>query len=233
MRDRFCWNTKELKQKLKIQHFEENKNGRDFIVGDLHGMYDLLISKMARFEFEPDIDRLFSVGDLVDRGHDSLKCLKLIEEPWFFSVKGNHEDMLVDVVLNDEDPCHYYLSGGEWIAEIDKYDPQFRSLVRKANELPLVMSIETGRGKVWVTHATPRKDWNNPEIDSDEEVEILWSRKEISQMEVGICEHIDPNFISYHGHTVVDEPISFESHPTTHWIDTGAVYGFELTFQQL
>ncbi len=196
-------------------------------------MYDELMSKMARYEFCYTHDRLFSVGDLVDRGPESLKCLQLINEPWFHSVKGNHEDMLIDVVLKGGDVDHYYFSGGEWLAEIDGAAPEFIELVEKANALPLVLSIETNSSRVWVSHATPRKNWNDDNISAEEEVDLLWSRREISQMEIGICESVDTSVISYHGHTVVDKHTCYPTHPNTHWIDTGAVYGYELTFLQL
>ena len=80
------------------QHLPANTVGRDFIVGDLHGCLDLLHAELARLQFEPAKDRLFSVGDLADRGPDSMGCLRLLREPWFHAVRGNHEDMLIAYV---------------------------------------------------------------------------------------------------------------------------------------
>ena len=73
-----------------------NTTGRDFVVGDLHGCLDLLQEQLARVNFQPRLDRLFSVGDLIDRGGDSMGCLRLLREPWFFAVLGNHEAMLLE-----------------------------------------------------------------------------------------------------------------------------------------
>lgn len=39
---------------------------------------------------------MLSVGDLVDRGPDSIGCLKLLEAPWFHAVMGNHEQLLLN-----------------------------------------------------------------------------------------------------------------------------------------
>ncbi|MGL9724118.1 metallophosphoesterase [Sodalis sp. (in: enterobacteria)] len=33
------------------------------------------------------------LGDLIDRGPQSEACLPLLENPWFRSVRGNHEQM--------------------------------------------------------------------------------------------------------------------------------------------
>jgi serine/threonine protein phosphatase 1 len=72
-----------------------NLKGRDFAVGDLHGMAALLWAALDRVRFDPTCDRLFSVGDLVDRGPDPLGCLRLLREPWFHAVLGNHERFLL------------------------------------------------------------------------------------------------------------------------------------------
>lgn len=97
--------------------YSHNKKGRDFIIGDLHGCYDLLINLMDHVGFNIEIDRMFSVGDLIDRGPDSLKCLKLVKEKWFYPVKGNHEDMFLKAILQDNGWGNFLGNGGEWIRE--------------------------------------------------------------------------------------------------------------------
>lgn len=72
-----------------------NTQGRDFVVGDLHGCRALLDAELARQDFDVARDRLFSVGDLVDRGPDSEGCLDLLMEPWFHAVMGNHDAQLM------------------------------------------------------------------------------------------------------------------------------------------
>ena len=72
-----------------------NLQGRDFIVGDLHGHPDVLRRLMDHVGFDYDMDRLFSVGDLVDRGPNSAGALDLLDAPWFYPVLGNHDAMLL------------------------------------------------------------------------------------------------------------------------------------------
>ena len=72
-----------------------NLQGRDFIVGDLHGHPDVLRRLMDHVAFDYDMDRLFSVGDLVDRGPNSAGALDLLEAPSFYPVLGNHDAMLL------------------------------------------------------------------------------------------------------------------------------------------
>jgi len=47
--------------------FGENREGRDFVVGDIHGMFGHLRMLLKQVSFDAEVDRLFSVGDLVDR----------------------------------------------------------------------------------------------------------------------------------------------------------------------
>lgn len=95
--------------------YAKNIVGRDFIVGDLHGNYSALMTLLEHVLFDQTVDRLFSVGDLVDRGPNSAQCLELISEPWFFPVLGNHEEMLI-AAFND--PHHsksiHGMNGGGW-----------------------------------------------------------------------------------------------------------------------
>ena len=51
-----------------IRRFPLNRRGRDLAVGDIHGYFALLQQALNRVGFDPVCDRLFSVGDLTDRG---------------------------------------------------------------------------------------------------------------------------------------------------------------------
>lgn len=64
-------------QAPELVRFSKNNTGQDYVVGDIHGCYELLMTRLDAMKFDRKHDRLFSVGDLVDRGRDSFKCLKL------------------------------------------------------------------------------------------------------------------------------------------------------------
>lgn len=129
-----------------------NTQGTDYVLGDLHGCYSLLQEALDQVNFDPARDRVFSVGDLVDRGPDSLKCLQLLKQPWFYAVLGNHELMLMDFFVNYEPavslPSHeldcwfnsgqilnfeadvlerqfmFWENGGKWIAQHYDFEQQ-------------------------------------------------------------------------------------------------------------
>jgi hypothetical protein len=82
--------------RIRVARYATNTRGRDFVVGDLHGCRALLDRLLREVNFRPESDRLFSVGDLIDRGPESMSCLDLLDEPWCHGVLGNHEVMLID-----------------------------------------------------------------------------------------------------------------------------------------
>lgn len=114
-----------------------NTAGRDFVVGDLHGHRGLLEAMLSRAGFDTGRDRLFAVGDLVDRGPASLETLALIEQPWFHAVLGNHELLLLNYLGFFDSRTHArraFASGtGEWVLRAQQR--QRRLLWRLAERL--------------------------------------------------------------------------------------------------
>lgn len=79
-----------------VLRLPRNLKGRSLLVGDVHGQFSGLRAALERVGFNPDAgDRLISVGDLVDRGPESDAAIDWLAYPWFFPVRGNHEDMAI------------------------------------------------------------------------------------------------------------------------------------------
>ena len=124
-----------------------NARGRDLVVGDLHGHRALLEKELARLGFDATRDRVFSVGDLVSRGPDSLGTLSLVEEPWFHPVVGNHELMLLNCLGYYSSRVHcrrsYCAGAGEWINDaIARHPKRVRRLADRVASLPLALHVE-------------------------------------------------------------------------------------------
>jgi hypothetical protein len=100
-----------------IHTLEQNHNGRDFVVGDLHGNYDMFMAGLDFLKFDPANDRVISVGDVIDRGPKSMECLQLNFQPWFRQIKGNHEHLMMQAVKHEGHRDLFFYNGGEWAME--------------------------------------------------------------------------------------------------------------------
>ena len=75
-----------------VGEFGVNACGRDLVVGDVHGCFRTLEHALGAITFDPDRDRLFGVGDLVERGPHSIDALEWMERRFTGVTRGNHED---------------------------------------------------------------------------------------------------------------------------------------------
>ena len=64
-----------------------------YAIGDLQGCFLTLQALLRQIDFKPATDRLWFVGDLVNRGAGSLECLRFVRElgPDTVTVLGNHD----------------------------------------------------------------------------------------------------------------------------------------------
>jgi serine/threonine protein phosphatase 1 len=174
----------------ELQIFGINTTGRDFAVGDVHGHFTRLQQALDAIDFNPAADRLFSVGDLVDRGPESAEVDTWLGKPWFHAVRGNHEQMVVDAYRFDPGgraSDMHVMNGGAWIYGLPSVDRAcYAELL--AN-LPLVIEVKTPEGLVGIVHADiPFDDWdalrNQLErgLHARQQVEAMcqWSRQRIT-----------------------------------------------------
>ncbi|MGB0931610.1 MAG: metallophosphoesterase, partial [Chitinophagales bacterium] len=64
---------------------------RRIFIGDIQGCRVELERLLERVNFDPAADQLHPVGDLVNRGPDSLGCLRLLRDLKAGGVLGNHD----------------------------------------------------------------------------------------------------------------------------------------------
>lgn len=225
---------------LRVQAFERNATGRDFVVGDIHGCFGLLASRLNELDFRPRTDRPFSVGDLIDRGPSSKEVLDWLDEPWFFAVCGNHERMAIGAVSGRVDRELYVQNGGGWFFEM----PEARriAVAEVLSTLPLAIEVDHPSGKVGIVHAdVVGMDWPTfKSVIADaaagriggEAVNTLiagtvWSRDRIEQADLSGMPGVDWLVT---GHTPVREPFALKNVLD---IDTGAFATGKLTIIEM
>lgn len=211
----------------KMLKLPKNDKGRDFFVGDLHGCYELLMHHLMLVRFDKEVDRLISVGDLVDRGPSSEECVMLIKEPWFFAVKGNHEDMCVGVYRHAYPLRNYLSNGGDWFAHLTDMPERRAEIVRLMDTLPLFIEVPIGDETIGVLHGDCNvKSWTKFYGDSYNEESVLWGRMRISKESKDWVNDISAVVV---GHTPLKKVVVLGN---VVYIDTGAVYGGGLTIME-
>lgn len=214
-----------------LSRFERNTTGRDFVVGDIHGCFALLESALRQANFSPAKDRLFSVGDLVDRGPDSASVVEWLALPWFHAVRGNHDQMAVGVAAGRHDVGNYFMNGGGWFLALQEADQQ--AIAAVLNMLPVCIEVETEFGLIGIVHAEVGNDWRafNDALEAapsnNKRNQLLetamWSRDRISLGDTTPVAGIERLYV---GHTPVKEPVILGN---VYYVDTGACFGRKLT----
>ena len=94
------------------------KESRVAVIGDIHGCYYTLLNLFERIKDE--CTQVFTVGDLIDRGHYSKEVVQFCIDNNIMPVRGNHEDMLINAIGNsgnisakrEQDIDLYFYNGG-------------------------------------------------------------------------------------------------------------------------
>ena len=121
-------------------------------------------------DFEYGRDRLLSVGDLVDRGPNSIEALEWIERGRFDAlVMGNHEAEMVRLLQTGEilaPPKSYQ----QWMWQIEKQD--LCRWYHALRALPLAITVETAHGQVGIVHSSTWRDSLRATLNALEERNI-------------------------------------------------------------
>lgn len=182
--------------------------GHTYAISDLHGCLHVY-NHIAAF-LQPE-DRVICLGDCGDRGPECYATLKAVyENPQFILLKGNHEDMLVNALMDyfDYPECPYDYAywllcsnGGkrtfQELLEANNKQEQ-KQWVKKLNELPDRLTyINRNGAEVILTHSgfQPRVG----EIPRD----VIWDRNHLNKHNWPKDKEL-ANIILVHGHTPIE-----------------------------
>lgn len=210
-----------------------NTKGRDFVVGDIHGIFDVLEDALRAVNFDPARDRLISVGDLIDRGPLSHTVLHYLAQPWFHAIRGNHEQMFLHCMRDgtlDVDTVNKNIKNGfGWMLQ---QSPQHLLAIKAAFEkLPVAIQIDAESGKtqdrIGFVHADVPEGMSWPQFvreleNGNQKVAqiAIWSRKRVETRDHSGVDGIARIFL---GHT---PQIGAQQLGNCFFIDTGGVFRF-------
>lgn len=214
---------------------------RVYCIGDVHGRYDLLCE--LRSKIEADLRRrpvaqplTVLLGDYIDRGPDSCHVIDLLAARDFpcelITLRGNHEQMLLDFLGRPETMEHWRRFGGletlmsynialRGVARGKDFDEVHADLAAGLPEPHLAFLESTGAsvtiGNYFFCHAGVR-----PGVDLEQQSveDLLWIREPF-------LSHALPfGKIVVHGHTPVE---TIDARTNRINIDTGAYLTDNLT----
>jgi serine/threonine protein phosphatase 1 len=230
------------KAQPELPHIEASvpAGERVYAVGDIHGRSDLFIALIEAVEVDnrecgPADTTVILLGDLVDRGPDSVNVLALARE-WrkFRNVRilaGNHEEMFLRSFEDEEILRHFLRHGGRETllsygmdaraysrADIDEVQEMMRALVPQ-KDIDFIAGFENLMtiGDYIFVHAGIE-----PGLPLAEQhvSKLRWIREPF-------LSHREPyDGVIVHGHTITDEP---QDHGNRIGIDTGAYASGRLT----
>jgi bis(5'-nucleosyl)-tetraphosphatase (symmetrical) len=124
-----------------------------YVIGDVQGCYLPLLRLLDKIAYDPDKDKLWFAGDLVNRGPDSLNTLRLIKEIASKAVLGNHDLHLL--------ACYY--GSEKSVRKKDTFSdilsaPDCEELMVWLRQLPLM--VYSKKKNVVMTHAGVPHIWS-------------------------------------------------------------------------
>ena len=219
-----------------VKVWNKEIKGKLYAVGDIHGCYNLLMSRLEEINFDFENDLLVAVGDLVDRGTQNIQCIELLSKPWFTSVRGNHEDLCIGGLHNESYKRCHVANGGEWFYMLD--GQAMYNIAKTFAELPVVLEINHNGKKFGFVHGhIEQNNWDEfketftqePRASRDPFELAMWGRERLND-ENQQYTHVSGVDAVIMGHTVTQKPCKRDN---CYWIDTGAVHWGTMTILDL
>lgn len=190
---------------------------RVFVVGDLDASYSKLEDELNKVGFNAQQDQLISLGDVIDRGRDSVKLIKYLQDIGAHMVLGNHEHMMLEALLSRDSYAMrmWMQNGGKW----HQSEP-IQTLIEMCKWLkqqPLALKLAYKGKTIGISHTLP-PTWSWEHFPGDSaacSTSLLWDRERFTKRNHNINHGVD---FSLHGHNSTPEPVWIGN---SYHIDTG------------
>lgn len=212
-----------------VKKFRSNMQGRDFVVGDIHGRFDIFKKLLSQAKFDVTRDRVFATGDLIDRGKLSHRATYWLSHEWFNSVRGNHEQMIINISSGVGDATRHARNGGAWFYRRTREEQH--TIVCALLEMPIAIEVQMPEGpKIGIIHAE-LPNWELCDWESSTALlgplnhyqhkaleQALYGRTKFAQRNASVTLGIEKIYV---GHTTVPLPLQLGN---TMYIDTGCSF---------
>lgn len=208
-----------------------NKILRTLVIGDIHGCLEEFEELLKTIQYLPNVDRLIVVGDLIDRGPDSVGVVRKCRELNLEVTMGNHEAKFL-----------------KWWRGNKHYDPQPHYALLNDDDVNYISKMPTYivlKEDLWVVHAGVKPGLPIEKQKKDDLMYLRYTDRDrnfISMHKIG--KDLAPEAMFWtqfgsfriniiYGHNVHSmENIhidNFDDGTSCYGIDTGACFGGKLT----
>jgi len=204
---------------------------RTIIIGDIHGCLEEFEELLNKLQYNKNTDRLILLGDLIDRGPDSVGVVRKAREFDLECVRGNHEVKFLK-----------WYNGNKFYDAHKHYNEFSDDDVSYINRMPFYIKITDD---LWILHAGIKPGLSLDKQKKDDFVFLRYTdenRKFISIKKIAAGEAEDAKFWTSFGpfganvvyghevHSMSDIRIDkFDDGTACYGIDTGCCFGGKLT----
>ena len=231
--------------------------GRNLIVGDIHSQYGLLMDVLSAAAFSPEDDTLYSVGDLADRGPETVRLIQFLSSlPSYKPVLGNHDFWLRDYLVSGMSPSLWLNENGglRTVKDFLRYGVPEKEKVKMGEWLSRAPYVRT-EDRYIIIHGGIPSGWTVMELEKisslppstigyawleDEKTSPVFNRTYL-QSAMAFENGADPSVLQapidtdrkiFIGHTPLNSPFHSERYHLTA-LDTGAGHGKKLTLMDM
>jgi serine/threonine protein phosphatase 1 len=143
-----------------------------YVIGDVHGQYDGLMKLLEEFAPGAD-DKLYFLGDLIDRGAQSSKVVEWVINNNHTCLKGNHEQMCIEAFDAPETSMlwqGWLTNGGATTLESYTDADMLTEHLQWMRQLPLYLDLDN----YWLVHAGVDP---NLTLEDQTSLEFCWIRE--------------------------------------------------------
>jgi len=217
---------------------EENR--RHFVFGDIHGRFTTFQRLLDLINYDTSTDVIYSVGDMIDRGPDSVPVVEFFQQPHCHAILGNHEQMILNASVWKAVWMDPWTGGPTTLASLEKHGYNVKWLARICADLPVCLDVgdDTQSTAFRLIHAESPLEWSEDTLLSyltnvtrleAAEGRLLWGRSDIERIidsiatsgrsdDVPVSQHRSSRAV-FCGHTPVNDVVNAFN---VNWIDTAA-----------
>lgn len=208
---------------------------RCILIGDIHGCLEEFEELLKLMEYNEKIDRLILLGDLCDRGPDSIGVLRKAREMKIECVRGNHDHKILKWANSNKQ--FYQSSNNKYYDQLNDDDIEFIFKMPTFIKIGNVIAVHAGlKPSITVENQKPDDLMHLRFTDSNHKfvsLKTIWKiGKEAADAHFWTERWKGPESVVY-GHNVcsLDEPLIEEFHPGVkcYGLDTGCCFGGRLS----